>query len=179
MRREVFIHFAFLVSFFIFISFVKKWLSLTYWPFWVGGLIGTLLPDLDHAIYALYLKPQELNSQRANNMFQKKEIWQMIKFLSETRYERTRLIFHTAAFQIIFLVLTFWVMTSAGTPFGRGIVLAFSLHLLIDQAVDITETGGLTNWFKNFPLWSPTDKKQAWGWWGVGLILLLIFGFLL
>lgn len=179
MKREVFIHFAFLISLFIFVSLTKKWLSFSYWPFWVGGLIGTLLPDLDHAIYALYLRPQELSSQRVNYMLKKKEIWETIKFLGETRGERTRLIFHSAVFQIVFLVLTFWVITSSGGTFGRGIVLAFFLHLLIDQAVDITETGGLANWFKTFPFWTPEEKKQAWVWWGIGLILLLLFGFLL
>ena len=179
MRREAFIHFSFLISLFIFISLAKKWLAIPYWPFWAGGLIGTLLPDLDHVIYALYLKPQDLNSQRINYMIQKRQIWETIKFLSETRYDLTKLIFHTSLFQIIFMILTFWVVTSSGSPFGRGIVLAFSLHLLIDQAVDITETGGLSNWFKTFPFWSPSDKKQAWAWWGGGLILLLIFGFLL
>lgn len=141
--------------------------------------MGTLLPDLDHVIYSLYLRPQELNSQRISTMLRRKEIWETIKFLAETRNERTRLIFHTATFQIIFLILTFWVITSSGSPLGWGLVLAFTLHLLIDQIVDINETGGLNNWFKNFPLWQPTDRRQATGWWGAGLILLLIFGFLL
>lgn len=179
MKREAFIHFAFLISFFIFISLVKKWFSLPYWPFWVGGLIGTLLPDLDHAIYALYLRPQDLSSQRVSYMLQKRNIWATIKFLEETRRERTRLIFHSASFELIFLILTFWVISSSGSVFGQGIVLSFLLHLIIDQATDITETGGLTNWFRTFVIWTPTEKRQAWIWWGGGVFLLLIFGFLL
>ena len=143
MRKELFIHFAFLTSFFIFVTLINKWFSLSFWPFWVGGIIGTLLPDLDHAIYALYLKPQELTSLRVSNMLKKREVWETIKFLSETRYERTKLIFHTATFQMIFLILTFWVVTSSGSIFGQGLVLAFALHLSIDQIVDISETGGL------------------------------------
>lgn len=179
MRREIFIHFAFLFSFFVFVSLVKRWFALSYWPFWVGGILGTLLPDLDHVIYALYLRPNELNSQRVGYMLKKREIWETIKFLAETRYERTKLIFHTATFQIIFLILTFWVITSSGSPFGRGLVLAFALHLAIDQIVDINETGALTNWFRNFPLWSPKDKREAKIWWGAGLLVILLFGFLL
>lgn len=112
-------------------------------------------------------------------MLKRKEIWETVKFLAETRYERTKLIFHTATFQIIFMILTFWIITSSGSPFGRGLVLAFALHLSIDQIVDINETGGLSNWFKNFPLWQPADKRQATGFWSLGLILVLLFGFLL
>lgn len=179
MRKELFIHFAFLISFFIFVTLINKWFSLSFWPFWLGGLIGTLLPDLDHVIYALYLKPQDLTSQRVSNMLQKREIWETIKFLSETRQERTKLIFHTATFQIIFLILTFWLVTSSGSIFGQGLVLAFALHLAIDQIVDINETGGLTNWFRNFPFWNPKDKRGASLWWGMGLILVLLLGFLL
>lgn len=179
MRREVFTHLAFWFSFFVFISLAKKWFTLAYWPFWVGGLVGTVLPDVDHIIYALYLKPQELASQRVNYMLKKREIWQTIVFLAETRYERTKLILHTATFQIVFLILTFLVVTSSGSLFGRGIVLAFGLHLLVDQAVDVTETGGLANWFRNFPFWAPKDKKQAWAWFYAGLFLLFLFGFLL
>lgn len=179
MRREIFIHFSFLVSFFVFVSLARHWLALSYWPFWAGGLIGTLLPDLDHIVYAFFLRPQELNSQRVNYMLGHRQIWETIKFLAETRSERTRLIFHSAVFELVFAVLTFLVVTSSGTHFGRGIVLGFFLHLLIDQAVDITETGGLTNWFKTFPFWTPSEARQAWAWWGGGLILLLIFGFLL
>jgi len=178
-RREIFIHLSFLVSFFIFITLFKRWFTLEYWPFWAGGLIGTLLPDLDHVIYALYLRPNDLNSQRVNYMIKRREIWETIKFLAETRYERTKLIFHTATFQIIFLVLTFWVISSSGSPFGRGLVLAFALHLSVDQIVDINETGGLANWFRDFPFWKPTDKRQAQIWWGVGLLVVFLFGFLL
>ena len=178
-RKEIFIHFAFWFSFFIFVSLLKKWFAIAYWPFWAGGLIGTLLPDLDHVVYGLYLKPQELNSQRMSYMFQKRQVLETMRFLFETRGERTKLIFHTATFQLVFLVLMFWVMTSSGSFFGRGLVLAFFLHLLVDQIVDINETGGLTNWFRNFPFWQPRDKRQATGWWGAGLIVVLLFGFLL
>lgn len=179
MRREIFIHFAFLISFFIFISLLRRWFALENWPFLAGGILGTSLPDLDHVVYALYLKPQELNSQRVGYMLQKKQVLETVRFLFETRRERTSLIFHTVTFQIIFLILTFWMITSSGSLFGRGLVLAFALHLSVDQLVDITETGGLTNWFACFPFWKPVDKRGAEIWLGAGIFLVLLFGFLL
>ena len=105
MKKELFIHFSFLISFLILISLLKGWVNLSYWPLWLGGVVGTLLPDLDHLIYVFFLQPQELTSQRVNYMVSKKNIFRTLELLAETRYERKNLIFHTLLFQIIFLVL--------------------------------------------------------------------------
>lgn len=176
-KKELLIHFSFLISFFIFVSLVRSWLSLSYWQFWVGGLIGTLLPDLDHLLYVYFLKPQDLTSQRAAYMMGKKEFIKTVELLSETRYERTRLIFHTALFQIIFLIFSFLVITSSGSMLGRGIVLAFMLHLVVDEIVDLMEIGNLSNWFRQTKI--VLDKQQATWYWLGNLLGLFLFGFLL
>ena len=176
MKKEIFIHFAFLISFLIFVSLFKNYFSLSFWPLWVGGIVGTILPDVDHFIYILFLKPNELTSRRANSMLEKRSIMETLKFLAETRYERTKIIFHTASFQLIFILLTFWVLTSSGSIFGRGLVLAFLLHLVIDQSVDFNQMGNLSNWFKNFPV--ELGGREKLYWW-VNILLLLIFSFLL
>jgi hypothetical protein len=113
MRRELFIHLSFWFFFFVVISITKHYLNISYWPFWLGGFIGVLMPDLDHLIYVFFLGPQELTSQRVGFLWEKKEYKRLIDLLYETRSERKGLIFHTIFFQIIFLVLTFWIMTSS------------------------------------------------------------------
>jgi hypothetical protein len=175
MKKEIFVHFAFLISLLILISIARGYLSISYWSLWLGGIIGTILPDLDHFLYVYFLRPQELTSQRVGLMMGKRDIWGSLEMLAETRSERTKLIFHTATFQIIFLILTFFVLSSSGSIFGRGLVLAFSLHLLVDQAVDIT-SGGTGNWFKNFPI-SLAGKEKAYL--IVNIFLLLLFSFFL
>lgn len=177
MKKEIFIHFAFFVSLFIFVSIIRKYLSFSFWLFWAGGIIGTLLPDLDHILYVFFLRPQELTSQRVSYMLTKRDFWGSLNLLAETRSERTKLIFHTATFQLIFLVLAFFVLTSSGSLMGRGLVLAFFLHLTVDQAVDLASTGGLSNWFKNFPIELDAGKQKTY-WWAQ-IVLLLIFSFFL
>jgi len=176
MKKEIFIHFAFLVSLLIFVSLFKNYLNLSFWPLWIGGILGTILPDVDHFIYILFLKPYELNSQRANSMLVKRSVRQTLEFLAETRYERTKIIFHTASFQLVFVLLAFWVLTSSGSIFGRGLVLAFLLHLVVDQAVDLNQMGNLANWFRNFPV-SIGDREKLY--WVGNILVLLIFSFLL
>lgn len=139
--------------------------------------MGTLLPDLDHIIYFYFVRPTDLTSQRFNFLLQKKEIGRMLTLLYETRSERKELIFHSAFFQIIFFVVTFWFLTSSGSLFGKGIVLAFSLHLVIDQIIDLTSLQSFDNWLKNSP-WA-LNFQNAMKYWYVSVGLLLVFGFLL
>lgn len=177
MRREVFIHVSFLFTFFVFVHLVKRWLSLSYYPFWVGGILGTILPDVDHLLYIYITKPDEPESKKARELIKQKKLKASLMFLLEGRKERRDLIFHTAFFQLIFLILTFLVITSSGSIFGRGLVLGFALHLLIDQLLDILEKGDLNSWFSglNFQL----NKDKTILYWAGNALTLLIFSFLL
>ncbi|HTK03483.1 MAG TPA: hypothetical protein VL401_01815 [Alphaproteobacteria bacterium] len=132
-KRELFIHFAFWFSFFVFVTLFKNYFIFDYWPFWIGGILGIFLPYLDR-----FLKTEEL-------------------------------IFHTIFFQIIFLVLTFWILTSSGSLFGKGLVLSFALHLSVDQLAGLQEEKNLGN----------LNINQSKTYWMVTTIIVLVFGFLL
>jgi hypothetical protein len=97
--------------------------------------------------------------------------------LAETRSERTKLIFHSGLFQLIFIVLAFFVVTSSGSLFARGVVLAFFLHLLVDQAVDLVETGNMDNWTGGYRL--ETSNNQAKIYWSIMFLILLLLSFVL
>jgi hypothetical protein len=177
MRRELFIHFSFWFFFFVLISLFRHFLNLGDWPFWFGGIVGTFLPDIDHLIYVLFLNPQELTSQRIGFLWNRKEYKRMVELLYETRSERRGLVFHTIFFQVIFLVLTFWIMTSSSSLFGKGLVLSFALHLSIDQLVDLTEMKVLSNWTKDLPI--NLDLKNSKIYWLAGILLVFAMGILM
>lgn len=177
MKRELFIHFSFWFSFFVFISIIKHVLTLSYWPFWLGGIVGIFLPDIDHLLYMYLTGPQELTSRRINYLIGNKDFIRTIGLLYETRNERNNLIFHTIFFQIIFLILTFWVMTSSGSLIGRGLVLSFALHLSVDQIVDLTEMKSFDNWTKMSPLNLTFEKSKIY--WIVGAIITVFLGLLI
>lgn len=177
MRRELFIHFSFWLSFFIFIALIKRYLALPYWGFWVGGLIGIVLPDVDHLIYIYFVKPQELTSQRVNFYLGNHEFKKSLGVLYDTRSERGGLIFHSVFFQIIFFVLTFLMLTSSSSFFGRGLVLSFSLHLVVDQIIDLMELSSFDNWMRYSPI--KLDYEKAKIYWTSSLAVLLGMGFFL
>lgn len=192
MKKEILTHIVFFVSFFLLISLFRRWFGIEYIVFWLGGIVGTFLPDTDHLIYVYFLRPQELTSQRTARMAGNKNYWGMIKLLFDTREERRKLIFHSAFFQVIFVILSFLVITSSGSLFGRGLVLAFFLHLLVDQFVDLTATqdspdiqsqenimnpNPLKVWFKGLGI-SP-NKERVLFYWLALVLLFIIFGFFL
>lgn len=177
MRKEQFVHFAFWFAFFIFASIFQNYLSLSYWSFWIGGIIGTILPDLDHLIYVFFLSPQDLTSQRVNFLIKKKEVRRVVSLLYETRAERKNLVFHTFLFQIIFFALTIYIMSSSASLWARGTVLALSLHLVVDQLADFLDLGSLKNWGQGFS--SELDRKKTILYISASFLLVCVMGFLM
>ncbi len=158
MRKELALHLVSTLILLVLIILIKGWFNLSYWPLVVGGLVGTFLPDVDHLIYVYFFKPEELTSQRVNYLIDKKDIGKSVSLLYETRSERKNLIFHSFYFQLLFWVLTFLVVSSSGSVFGRGVVTTFSLHLIIDQILDLRQSGNIDNWFSGGSSIIPRDK---------------------
>ncbi len=176
MKKELALHF--LVAGILLIPvFIFRYLSLSNWPFFVGIFIGTILPDIDHVIYVYYLRPYEVTSQRVMYDVQKGNLKQSWELLSVTRSERTNLILHTITFQILFVILSFLIMTSSASVFGKGLVLAFLLHLFVDEIIDLRSTGNLANWFRQIPI--QLDTLQINIYLVVNFAIILVFGFLM
>jgi hypothetical protein len=177
MKKELLVHYGTFAVLFFVITLLRRWFDIPYALFWFGGIVGTALPDIDHLIYVYYLRPHELTSQRVQYMAQKADIKRTLELLATTRSERKNLIFHTAWFQIFFLVLMVWIMTSSSNLFGRGLVLAFSLHLVVDQLVDLMHLGNLDTWFRQLPIkW---DKEKLTLYVVALLLVISIFAILL
>jgi len=131
---------------------VKGWVSLAVIPFWIGGLIGIFLPEIDHLIYAYFLHPHEYDSQRMQRMMNQGQIIQSVEMGSETRQNHRGMTFHNSSFQIIFLLFSLFVVTSTGSLLGRGIVLAFLLNLVIDQYFDLRVKGNIDDWLNGLKM---------------------------
>lgn len=134
---------------------------------WIGGLLGTFLLDVDHLLYWFWTHPEKEDSVRAKEIIKNVKIIrvnQVIRvihdlyvLLKENHQSHNRLTFHTVTFQIILLVLSVYMLSSSGSYFGSGLVLAMNLHLLKDVWRDYFVKGkeGLADWF----LW----QVRGWG----------------
>lgn len=151
MKRELKIHLLAFASAFLIITLIKfLGLGPKLLIFWLGGVLGTFLLDLDHLIYVFYLRPHEVTSQRFLSFIKQGKYWAGVAFLAETHRERIELIGHTVSFQIILTVLAFWAVVSSNSLLGNGVVLGIFIHILVDQFLDFKDIGDLRNWFWQF-----------------------------
>ncbi|WKZ25484.1 MAG: hypothetical protein QY322_03805 [bacterium] len=168
MIKEITNHLIFWVGFFLLVVLVNKLFSLSYWPFYVGGLIGLFLPYIDHLVHIFIFKPLELTSQRVILLVKSKQYKMALNLLYDTRDERKELIFHTLLFQVIFAVLTFWIVSSSGSFFVKGLVLAYFLNLTIFNLKKV---------INNEIILEDYDKSRIY--FAVQVILLFVFGILI
>lgn len=177
MKRELSIHFVYWLIVFALIVLVKQYFSWFYLPFIIGGLLGVILPDLDHLIYVYFIRPQDLTSQRVNYLLNKSEVIRSVELLYETREERKELIFHTLLFEGILLVLMFWMLSSSSSMLGRGLAISFMLHLAVDQFIDLKNIGNMDTWFKNLPF--KLDYMQSKVFWIASTSVILLISFIM
>jgi hypothetical protein len=104
---------------------------------WLGAFLGILLFNLDHLFYLLVVSPHELTSQRFQRLLAQRKIKEALVLMFDTTFERQRLPFHNAFFQVILLVLCFFVLTSTNHLFGSGLVMGMMLHLLKDEVGEL------------------------------------------
>ena len=161
MKKDLATHLTFMVAIFALATLFNRLFSLNVVvAFWVGGILGILLPDIDHLLYVYLLHPSDTISTQVSGLIQNKQYIKTWDTLVATRFQRTDLLFHTASFQVIFLVFAFLVLTSSSSFLGKGIVLSFALHLVIDEATDLLENKNVEGWFLKFPLNLDTQQKK-------------------
>lgn len=142
MKRVFFIHFSFLVSFFIILSLINSWFSISYWPLWLGALVGSILPEIDSLVYVFFINSQELTSQRVIYLVKKGSFLSAVRLLIDTSAERGNLVFHSLSFIVVSYLLLFWLVTSSGSIFGKGIVFAMLVHLITSELIK-----------RKYPIW--------------------------
>lgn len=164
MRREIVVHFIPFILLFGLAILLKGMSAQPAIFFALGGILGTLLPEIDHLIYAFFLSPQDLTSQRIRYVCSKHEWGNCIRLAMDTKEERTGLIFHTLLFEIIFTILSFLVVSSSANYFGKGLVLAFLIHMQVDFLYHV-RSNAAARWLYNFPLTINLDQgrmKVVW-----------------
>lgn len=148
-KRKLSTQLLFNVSFLLVVTLLNSWFSFSFWPFWLGGLLGLFIPFLDSLCYVYLLRPYELSSQRVKYLVAKKQFQQAIKLIQETRPERGVMVIHSFLFEAVLIVLIILIITSSGSLIGIGLSMGIFLHLLVDQTSDYLAYKNLNSWFFN------------------------------
>lgn len=168
MQKEIINHFIYFISYFAFLVIGNSLYSFFYWPLFIGGVVGLFICYIDHLLHIFVFNPQELTSQRIIQLVKEKQYKTALILMYDTNDERKNLVFHTIQFQIIFAILTFWVVSSSGSLFTRGLVLSYFLSLVIYNLKKV---------LKSEILIEDTDKTRIY--FSFQILVLFIFGFLL
>lgn len=138
-KSEITSHLAVSFFYFLALSVLRFKIDIALVFLWLGGLLGTFLLDIDHLLYWFVTHPEKEDSTEAKALWQQKGFRgyrEMFQLVEKTHCTHDRLIFHTALFQVILFVLAFYIISSGGSFFGSGLVMAACLHLLKDEWQD-------------------------------------------
>ena len=109
----------------------QVWLPVFSW--FAGGLLGYLVLVLDRLVDIYVTHPDTKLSvfiQDTVNCKQYRKAWQV---LQANRHLQLHLVFHSALFQIIWVFLALFTITSTFQLFGKGFILGLGLHLLLEE----------------------------------------------
>jgi len=141
-----------------------------------GGFLGAYFIKIEQIFYSFYIKPQEALSQEIQALFKqrkKKELWRLLK----KGVNQQKLAFRSAVFQIVWVVLAFFTVSSTVGMFGKGLVMAIGLHLLLDEWNDYLNDKdiGWLFWQIKRPVGPQEQKRFLWLMTGLfGLVSILI-----
>ena len=162
MDKRGFNKFIAVVVLLIVLTLVKSWFSFSYALVWLGVLVGFYLPIIDHIIYAYVLRPELEVSGHIRSLISIKKVRELVSYINQTESERQKLIIHTCYFQVVFLILTFFILTSSSSLFGRGLVYGFSLALFVEQFFYFRSKGNLDSWFSEMKISLDTNKTKLY-----------------
>lgn len=174
-KKELLGHYLVALVWLVFFSLIRWQWDLNLVWLWIGGLVGTMLLDLDQVFYALLLYPEE----KAKEFWKKRQFWKLLVYLGETYQQRKKLPFHNAVFQVFWLVFCFWVLVSTSGLFTKGVVMAMNLHLLKDEVHLLLK--GREEELKSWLFWPVKrevgfgEQKVFVGAMGLGFLILNLF----
>lgn len=150
MKQEFRQHLFPLLGIFIFISIfwlIEQVRIFDFVYLFFGLAWGAFLLELDHLIFWFYLKPNIEESRLAQTAVKNKDYKSLLEIYKQTRQSHTNLIFHHYFFQVVLVLISFFVFTSTSGIFTKAVVLALNVHLLIEEIIDYNQDKKrLQNW---------------------------------
>jgi hypothetical protein len=110
------------------------WLPVVGWL--LGGFIGYWLLILDQVLDIYYAHPETQLAQYVRYYLNKGHYRWIVKVLKGRRHDQPRLTFRSAVFQVLWLGLAIFALTSTSSLLGKAVVMGLGLHLLLNEWED-------------------------------------------
>lgn len=123
------------------LKFLSFWLLLDNFYLFLGMVFGWFLLKADRVVHAFFIEPQTQLSYHIRYLVKNLKPLKLLKLLKERKAEQKNLVFRSAVFQVVWLALAFFTLTSTTSFFGKGMILGLGLHLLFDEGKDLRYKG--------------------------------------
>ncbi len=110
---------------------VFLWTPIVFWL--LGGLIGYATLNLDRLVDIYFTNPETKLSYYVRDYFAKGKYWQGWQLMEHNKKLQKRLTFRSALFQIVWVFLALFSLTSIPSFFSKGLILGIGYHLLLDE----------------------------------------------
>lgn len=162
---------------------LSQFTSLIFWKnygwqflLWlVGGVVGWQLMRFDRLLWVYFSHPEEKMSLYIKDLINKRQFKQAILDLEKYKDYQKHLSFRSALFQVVWVALAFFTVTSTPSFFGKGLVMALGLHLLLEEWQDQLKDPNILNSWLFWQIKRPISlTEQKWYLWGMtGLFAVL------
>lgn len=141
----------------------------------VGGVVGWYLLVADRLLWVYFSHPKEKMSLYIKDLVKKGKFKQVILDLEKYKDYQKHLSFRSALFQVVWVALAFFTITSTPSFFGKGLVMALGLHLLIDEWEDqLKDPNILNSWlFWQIKRKITLQEQKTFLWLMTGLFFIL------
>jgi len=98
-----------------------------------GGIFGWIIVWLDRLVYIYWSHPEAQLSQYARYYFTKKNWKAGINLMEQRKAEFKELTFRSVLFQVAWVVLAVFALTSVASIFGKAMVIGLGLRILYGE----------------------------------------------
>ena len=139
----------------------RDWLSII--GFFIGGVVGWVLVRLDRLVYVYWSHPDTQVAQYARYHFERKNWKAGFGLLEQRKQEMEELTFRSALFQVAWVVLALFALTSTAGLFGKAVVMGLGLKILFNELQDYMKDKALLKRWLFWQIKRPiTDNEVKW-----------------
>lgn len=151
LKKEIFPYLGAALLYALFVTTLGRNFYPLFSLFWLGTVVGVLILYLDPLAAAFLTSPQLPFSQKIKQMMKEKRYKEVTCEVILYHPLQEQPLAHSALFQTVLVLVSFYLVTSSGSLFGAGLVLGMVLHLVRDD----------------LKLWKNPDKLKKMLFWNI------------
>lgn len=167
--RQLWIILPYMVISSLFIWYIG--INLIYW--WIGGLIGFFILDIDHLLDIYFIHPDTEYGKKIIKSVKNTDWKGAWSEMLSTVDQRPQLVMHSLIFEIIVAILGLYVVTSDHTFLGQALILSLMLRIVSEQVREYMHLNNIDTWL--WQIKEPIPQNLQAVFLAVGIIVWIIF----